>query len=163
MWREDIKGAFRCLPIHHANLWASWVAFMCEGVPVVAGHRALNFGSVASVLGWHAFCEFLSWVLRVDVRVAVARYVDDFSGYPNRRWCGPVTVACNCFASWLGPPRRRAKPYKVWWNCCSWAQRSWLTQRNSVSQYACLSARLRSITRLLSKHLLTVSCRQVLR
>ena len=72
MWKHCIKAASRNLPIREEHLKFAWIAYRWNNLVWVAGHKTLNFGSVASVMGWHVFAEALAWILRKAARSAAA-------------------------------------------------------------------------------------------
>ena len=58
--------------------WAAAVAYMFEGVPWVARHIGMPFGSSASVEAWHLVGELLCYIARRILFLPIYRYVDDY-------------------------------------------------------------------------------------
>ena len=66
MWKADIKSAYRLLPIKAQHREFAAVAFVWNKVKYVSGHRALPFGSVASMHAWDRIgMGLLCWLQRV--------------------------------------------------------------------------------------------------
>jgi hypothetical protein len=71
MWKQDIKGAFRTLPIRHDQLQFGWFAYWHQHKIWTAQHKCFNFGCTSSVRGWDLSGAFITWVLQTDAMVAV--------------------------------------------------------------------------------------------
>ena len=57
LWKADIASAFRIVPIKPQHREYAAIIFMLDGVTYISVHRALPFGSVASVHGWDRIGE----------------------------------------------------------------------------------------------------------
>ena len=76
--KADVKAAFRRIPIHPDQRWATGIIFMFQGVLHTAWHYAMPFGFKGSVYAWERFANFL-WLVAVSLlRIPVGKYVDDF-------------------------------------------------------------------------------------
>lgn len=75
----------------------------------MAQHRCLNFGAVSAVMGWNAFGEFTSHVLRKHGKVVVARYVDDFFGVTRQNLLWPSNKMCELLHRLIGAPCDKKK------------------------------------------------------
>ena len=83
MWKRDVQNAFRRLPIHCAYLQFAWFVWMANQIIWCAQHRGMPFGAVSSVVAWHRVGALLKTIAVQLAKCPVARYVDDFSEYPN--------------------------------------------------------------------------------
>ena len=80
LWKRDIGMAFRRLAIATEHQDLSWVAFMAQGVAMVAQHLAMPFGTTSAVHAWHRTGAFLLAAVRRLCLAPAARYVDDYFG-----------------------------------------------------------------------------------
>ena len=87
MWKQDVRKAFRCVPIAPEHQEFSWVVFGIQGRLWIARHLGCPFGATASVHNWHRVGALVVTVARRLFLVPAARYTDDFFG------CDAVTVA----------------------------------------------------------------------
>ena len=87
LWKQDVRKAFRCVPIDQRHQEYSWVVFGVRGRLWVARHLGCPFGATASVHNWHRLGALVVTVARRLFLAPVARYTDDFFG------CDAVDVA----------------------------------------------------------------------
>ena len=64
MWKSDIKSAFRLVPIKPEHRQLAWVAFVCDGEVLAAGHYAAPFGALSSVHNWDRIGDLLKAIAR---------------------------------------------------------------------------------------------------
>jgi hypothetical protein len=79
-WKRDVSQAFRRVPIQGDHLEYAWVVFLRHGVPYVAQHRGMPFGTSSAVYGWHRVGHFLRTALVKLFLAPAGRYVDDYFG-----------------------------------------------------------------------------------
>ena len=76
--KADVSKAFRGIPASSDDEEFLMIAYMVEGIIMVAIDRAMPFGAVGAVWGWHRFANVvLAWVRQV-ARAPALKYVDDF-------------------------------------------------------------------------------------
>ncbi len=80
LFKEDIKRAFRKLPVFVQHLRLMWVAWMTGSQIWCQGHLASPFGATASVRAWHRFGHMLKCCMLLGPKCPLGRYVDDFFG-----------------------------------------------------------------------------------
>ena len=78
VWKADVDSAYRRVPICPRDRWAAHVAFLFQGVPYIARHNALMFGSVSAVHGWNRIGQLLAFLALHELSIPALRYVDDF-------------------------------------------------------------------------------------
>ena len=64
LWKADIDGAFRRIPVRPEHRWATTVVYMYRGVPMTSTHNGMPFGASASVVAWHRVGEVLAHIAR---------------------------------------------------------------------------------------------------
>ena len=64
LWKADIDGAFRRIPVRPEHRWATAVAYMYRGVPMTSTHNGMPFGASSSVVAWHRIGEVLAHIAR---------------------------------------------------------------------------------------------------
>ena len=79
MWKRDVSGAFRCIPIFYKHLKHAFIVFK-HVILWIAGHLSMPFGSVASVHSWHRYSTFVVFMLWRLFKIPAGRWVDDFFG-----------------------------------------------------------------------------------
>ena len=78
LMKDDINAAYRRVPLKPDHRWATWVAFVHHGRVMVAEHKAMAFGSLASVYNWDRIGELLCFLARRLLHIPILRYVDDY-------------------------------------------------------------------------------------
>ena len=57
-----------------------YVAWKSENEIYIAKQRALPFGSIRAVYGWHRFANLYGAIARILMLIPVAKFVDDIFG-----------------------------------------------------------------------------------
>ena len=74
-WKNDIKSAFRRIPILPEHRQFAVIAFKIDGKVLTAKHLALCFGAIASVTHWERIGDLLKAIARRILHIPVLRHV----------------------------------------------------------------------------------------
>ena len=76
LWGTDQEAAYRQMPIEDPGV--TWVILFTPSGPTLWRHRALLFGSVASVWAYGRVADLLCWLGRTLLLTGVLHFVDDY-------------------------------------------------------------------------------------
>ena len=83
LWKADIDGAFRRIPVRPEHRWATAVAYVYRGAAMTSTHNGMPFGASSSVVAWHRVGEVLAHIARRWAFLRAAHSLELLCAFPS--------------------------------------------------------------------------------